>query len=539
MAALPDYVLRAIVCGPTPKPRNFRQITDPNKLTRAEKVILFAERHLRIPDGEHVGQPIRLDVFQETWLRAVLDNPKGTRTAILSIARRNGKSFLLAVLILAVLCGPLAEPNITCASAANSRDQASLVFKMMHQMILQSPDVANVLHVTPSTKEIKGLALNTTYYAMSAEAKTGHGRSLKYIVLDESGQIKGPSTEYTEMLRTSQGSYSDALFATISTQAASDADFLSILIDDAVRSQDPHTVCHLYTSPKELDLLDAEGMRMANPGLGVFRSKSDLANQLEQAKRLPAMAAGAENLLLNRRVAQEHLFLSPQVWRKNSSPPDLEVFRNNPVSIGLDLSARNDLTAAVIAAMDPVTRNVHLLPFVFCPTHGVEERSRRDRAPYSAWITQGQLIPVGGESMDYAQIIDSLKTRLDDLGIALSTVEFDRWRIEDFKRVAEEEGFGSLAVWNSIGQGFKEFSPRAEAFLSLMLEGRICHGNHPLLNMAAANAVAVINDVGDVKLSKAKATQRIDPLIAAIMATYAVSDGRAETLGNDLSWWIA
>jgi phage terminase large subunit-like protein len=519
--------------------RKFRHITDPKKLTRAEKVILFAERHLRIPDGQHVGKPIKLDVFQEAWLRSVLDNPKGTRTAILSIARRNGKSFLLAVLILAVLCGPLAEPNITCASAANSRDQASLVFKMMHQMIQQSPDVADVLYVTPSTKEIRGLAMNTTYYAMSAEAKTGHGRSLKYIVLDESGQIKGPSSEYTEMLRTSQGSYSDALFATISTQAASDADFLSILIDDAVRSQDPHTVCHLYTSPKDLDLLDPDGMLFSNPGLGIFRSQSDLFNQLEQAKRLPALAAGAENLLLNRRVAQEHLFLSPQVWRKNNAPPDLEVFRNNPVALGLDLSARNDLTAAVAAAMDPTDGTVHLLPFVFCPTHGVEERGRRDRAPYSAWISQGHLIPVGGESMDYAQIISSLKTRLDDLDIAVSTIEFDRWRIEDFKRIAEEEGFGSMAEWHSIGQGFKEFSPRAEAFLSLMLEGRVRHGNHPLLNMAASNAIAVINDVGDVKLSKAKATQRIDPLIAAIMATYAVSDGQAATLGNDLGWWIA
>jgi phage terminase large subunit-like protein len=536
MTQLPEHVKAAILCGPVPKMRQFRNLPV-DKLTRAEKVILFAERHLRIPDGEHVGQPIKLDAFQEAWLRAVLDNPNGTRLAILSIARRNGKSFLLAVLILAVLVGPLAEPNITCASAANSRDQASLVFRMMHQMIQQSPDIAAVTHVTPSSKEIRGLPLNTTYYAMSAEAKTGHGRSLKYIVLDESGQIRGPSSEYTEMLRTSQGSYSDSLFATISTQAPSDADYLSIMIDDATRSQDIHTVCHLYTSPKELDLLDPKGMIASNPGLGVFRSKSDLVNQLTQAKRLPAMQAGSENLLLNRRVAQEHLFLSPQVWKLNRAAPDLEVFRNNPVSVGVDLSARNDLTAAVAAAVDSETGHVHLLPFVFCPTQGIEERSRRDRAPYAAWVNTGEMHTCGGASMDYQQISEKLRDLFSDLGIEPATIEFDRWRIDDFKRACQETGFAQSAIWNSVGQGYKEQGPRCDTFLSLCLEGKIHHGNHPLLNMAASNAIATMDPAGATKLDKSLATQRIDPLVAAVAAVYPVSEG-ANGLGSDLGWWV-
>lgn len=536
--ALPEHVTRAIVSGPTPKLRKFRHLPV-EKLSRAEKVILFAETHLRIPDGQHAGQPLKLDVFQEAWLRAVLDNPNGTRTAILSIARRNGKTFLLAVLILAILCGPLAELNITCASAANSRDQASLLFRMMHQMILQSPDISDVLHVTPSSKEIRGLVLNTTYYAMSAEAKTGHGRSLKYIVLDESGQIRGPSTEYTEMLRTSQGSYSDSLFATISTQSPSDADYLSIMIDDAIRSQDKHTVCHLYTSPPDFELTDPRGMLYANPGLDVFRSKSDLENQLNQAKRLPAMQAGTENLLLNRRVAQEQLFMSPAVWRKNNTAPDLEVFRYQQTAVGLDLSARNDLTAAVAAALNPEDNSVHLLPFVFCPTHGIEERSRRDRAPYATWVKQGQLVPIGGESMDYEQIIQALVERFDYYGIEPTTIEFDRWRIDDFKKQADKQGFAQMAAWNPVGQGFKDYGPRCEAFTSLMLEGRVRHGGHPLLNMAAQNAIAVMDPAGSVKLDKSKATQRIDPLVAAIMAAYAVTEGKAATLGSDLSWMVA
>jgi phage terminase large subunit-like protein len=408
---------------------------------------------------------------------------------------------------------------------------------MMHQMIMQSPDIAAVTHVTPSSKEIRGLPLNTAYYAMSAEAKTGHGRSLKYIVLDESGQIRGPSNDYVEMLRTSQGSYSDSLFATISTQAPSDADYLSILIDDAARSQNANTVCHLYTSPKELDYTDPKGMLMANPGLGVFRSKSDLVTQLEQAKRLPATAAGNENLLLNRRVAQEQLFLSPQVWKLCRAEPDLEVFRNNPVSVGIDLSARNDLTAAVAAARDSETGHVHLLPFVFCPTHGIEDRSRRDRAPYDAWVKNGQMYTCGGSSMDYVQISEKLHMLFSERGIEPNTVEFDRWRIDDFKRACQETGFAQLATWNPVGQGFKDMGLRCEAFLSLCLEGSLHHGNHPLLNMAASNAIAVVDPAGSMKIDKSLSTQRIDPLVAAIMSVYPIGEGN-KALG-DVTWWVA
>jgi phage terminase large subunit-like protein len=405
--ALPKHIAQAIKSGPIPVTRDFRKLSIKN-LTKAEKVILFAERHLRVPDGLKAGEPIHVELFQEIWLRAVLDNPHGTRDAVMSIARRNGKTFLVSLIVLAALVGPLAEDNIVVASAANSRDQAALIFKMMDQMIKKAPTIQPLVHVIPSAKEIRGLSKGTTYYAMSAETKTGHGRSLKYIILDESGQINGPTSEYVEMLRTSQGSYENPLFATISTQAAADGDYLSIMIDDAERSNDPHTVCHVYSSPKELPLLSEEGMLASNPGLDVFRSRADLISQLEKAERLPTLQAGAENLLLNRRVAQEALFLSPAVWRRNSAMPDLEVFQKNTVAVGLDLSGRNDLTAAVLAAADD-KGDVHLRPYTFTPSRGIRERAQRDRTPYELWVDQGFLVPIGGESIDYNQVAEYLR----------------------------------------------------------------------------------------------------------------------------------
>jgi phage terminase large subunit-like protein len=522
---LPGYIANAIACGPTPPMRDWRTIYDEGgELTQAETVMAFAEEYLRIPDGIKVGQPLHLELFQEVFIYAIFDNEVLTTEAILSVARRNGKSFIIAIIILAYLVGPLAVPFATVASAANSRDQAALIFRMMVNMINQSPELQALTKIVPSAKHITGLTQGTEYYAMSAEAKTGHGQSLLVVVLDESGQIRGPTNDYVEMLQTSQGSYENPLFITISTQAPSDADYLSVLIDDSIRDQTPSTVTHLYCAPPEADVLDEEYWKYANPGLDIFRARGDLSKKLHAASRLPAKEAGARNLLLNQRVSLDSLWLAPRVWKSCSEAPDLDVFRNNPVSIGIDLSQRNDLTAAVLAASDE-NNIIHLLPFVFCPTQGIVERAKRDRAPYDSWVRDGFMFPIGSATIDYEHFAVHMRDALDDLDIEVATIEFDRWRIKEFQSACERVGFASFAEWNEIGQGYKDFSPRCEAFQSLLLDGRIRHGGHPLLNMAAANSIAVRDPAGSIKLDKNKSTQRIDPLVAAVMAAFPVSEG--------------
>ena len=507
-------------------------------MTRGEKVIAFIQGFCRVPEGASVGKPLKLAEFQKRFICDIYDNEAGTRRAYLSIARKNGKSGLIAGILLAHICGPEAKQNSQIVSGAMSRDQAALVYTLAEKMIMQSPDLRDRCRTIPSKKTIFGLARNVEYKALSADASTAHGLSPVLAILDEVGQIKGPTSDFIDAITTSQGAHDAPLLVAISTSAPSDADMFSIWCDDAIRSGDAQIVCHVYKADENCELLDREQWRKANPAMGIFRSEDDLKTQLEQAQRLPALEAAARNLLLNQRVAQESLFMAPDVWRRNAGQPDLEVFRSSTVAIGLDLSARNDLTAAVLAARseDGV---VHLLPYVFCPTRGIEERGRRDRVPYEAWVKQGQLVPLGGESMDYRQIVEWLRDRLGDDGIEPGAVCFDRWRIKDFKTVCDELGFAQMAAWKEVGQGFRDFAPRCDAFMSLALEGKLRHGGHPLLNMAAANAVAVVDAAGSTKLDKSKATQRIDPLVAALMATYEVSEGQGASLGADLSWWVA
>ena len=507
-------------------------------MTKGEKVIAFIEAYCKTPEGAKVGTPLKLANFQKKFIKEIYDNPHGTRRAILGIARKNGKSALIAALMLAHICGPQAQLNTQIVSGAQSRDQASLVFNLAAKMINLSPELIKVTRIVPSQKKIIGLARNVEYRALAADGTTAHGLSPVLAILDETGQVIGSSSPFLEAIMTSQGAYENALQIFISTQAPSDADFFSIMIDDAIRTGDKKTVCHLYAADEDCELLDKKQWEKANPALGLFRSEQDLAEQLKQAQRLPSMEASSRNLLLNQRVALESLWLAPTVWKKCSGLPNMDVFRNNPCAIGLDLSARNDLTAAVLAAVDD-EGVVHLFPFVFTPLTGIEERGQQARAPYAQWAKDGKLIPVTGNTIDYEYVATYMRDQLDDLGISIATLCFDRWRIDLFRKACEESSALLGARWSPVGQGFKDFSPRLESFEAKLLEGKVRHGSHPLLNMSAANAIAVQDAAGSKKIDKSKSTQRIDPLVAAVMALHEVTEGEKLGLPDDLGFLIA
>jgi len=438
---------------------------------------------------------------------------------------------LMAAIILAFVCGPMRVQNAQIVSGAMSRDQAALVFDLMAKMIMLSPALSDAIRVIPSKKELIGLSHNVNYKALSADGKKNVGRSPLFALLDETGQVKGARNEFVESITTAQGAHESPLMMVISTQAPSDADLLSLWIDDAVLSQDKHTVAHVYAAKAnengDVDLLDKAQWRRSNPAMGAFRSEKDLAKQLTKAARMPASAPGSMNLLLNMRTALEALFIPATVFKANRAMPDWAAFHGRKVAMGLDLSARHDLTAAVIACKDD-DGFVHVIPYVFCPTHGIEDRANRDRAPYDVWVREGKMIGLGGASMDYEQIFRYLHEEMIEQDIYIDMVCFDRWRIDVAKKACEDIGAFQESDWASVGQGFRDQSPSLENLMTLLLEGKIRHGGHPLLNMAASNAIAVTDPTGAVKVDKSRSTQRIDPLIAMHQAVFAVTEGDLE-----------
>jgi phage terminase large subunit-like protein len=132
-------------------------------MTRGDKVIAFIEKYCRVPSGKLVGKPIKLDRFQKRFIKKVYDNKVRTRLAILSMARKNGKTALIAALCLAHIVGPEARLNSQLVSGAMSRDQAALVFDLMVKMINFSAELQAVSRIVPSGKRIYGLRKNVEF----------------------------------------------------------------------------------------------------------------------------------------------------------------------------------------------------------------------------------------------------------------------------------------------------------------------------------------------------------------------------------------
>lgn len=481
-------------------------------MTRGEKVIAFIERFCLVPEGALVGKPMVLDPFQKRFILAVYDNPATTRRAILSMARKNGKTGLIAGILLAHLVGPEARQNSQIVAGAMSRDQAGLVFALACKMIQLSERLSGLVKITPSGKRLHGLPMNVEFRALAADGKTSHGLSPVLVIGDEWGQVKGPQSDFIDALLTAQGAHENPLQLVISTQAASDADWLSLEIDAALTGNDPTLVCHLYTAPADCDLLDEDAWKAANPALGTFRSRTDLEQQLREAVNMPSKSNTVRNLLLNQRVSTSSPFISADVWKANGGQcADLRTV-DVPLFGGLDLSARTDLTAFVLVGL--VDGAWQVWPHFWTPAEGLQERAKRDRAPYDLWVQQGLMTAVPGAVIDYEWLAKDIQRICD--GLNIQSIAYDRWRINLLQKELDEIGCDLPLVEH--GQGYKDMSVSIEAAEEALLNHQLAHGMHPVLTMCMANATTVKDPTNARKLDKQKSTGRIDGAVALVMA---------------------
>src|SRR5262249_54897602 len=161
-----------------------------------------------------------------------------TRRAILSFGRKNGKTSLAACLLLCHLVGPEHVLNSQLYSAAQSREQAAIIYALAAKIVRMSPALVDVVTIRDTAKELLCEEFGTKYRALSAEASTAYGLSPVFIVHDELGRVQGPQSELYEALETATAAHDAPLSIIISTQAPNDSDLLSILIDDAIAGGD-------------------------------------------------------------------------------------------------------------------------------------------------------------------------------------------------------------------------------------------------------------------------------------------------------------
>lgn len=499
------------------------------RVTRGERNCRWIEAHCVVPEGRDVGKPVKLRKWQREDIKRIYDNPAGTRRAIISFGRKNGKTALAAFLLLLHLCGPEARPNSQLFSAAQSRDQAALLFNLAAKTVRLSPTLKPYVTIRDTIKQLACKEIGTLYRALSAEASTAYGLSPVFVVHDELGQVKGPRSELYEALETATAAQDNPLSIIISTQAATDADLLSVLIDDAAGGHDKRVVLSLYTADTEADPFSVNTIRQANPAFGDFQNATEVKAMAEDARRMPAREAEYRNLVLNQRVELNNPFMSKGIWQACTGAIASN-FSDYPIYAGLDLSETTDLTALVQLAV--VDGAWHVKPTFWLPEIGLRERARQDRVPYDVWHQQGYLLASPGKSVEYEYVARQLRDLFDQCDVR--KLAFDRWNFKHLRPWLLRVGFSEEEIeerFVEFGQGFQSMSPALREVEGAALNGKLRHNGHPVLTMCAANAVVQSDPAGNRKLTKAKSRGRIDGMIALAMACAMAATDEVEDAG--------
>jgi phage terminase large subunit-like protein len=341
------------------------------------------------------------------------------------------------------------------------------------------------------------------------------GLNPSFIIHDELGLVRGAASPLYEALESACGAQDAPLSLVVGTQAATDGDLMSILIDAAKIGDDPATVLVLYTAPTELDPFSEEAIRLANPGYGTILNAREVLAQAADARRMPSRESSFRNLVLNQRVETSAPFVSPAVWKAcGGQPVD---FRGKACFAGLDLSSVNDLTALVLAHRDE-GGVWHLQPFFWLPSEGLAEKARADHTRYVEWRDMDLLETTPGASVSYEFVAGRVREIFDEYEVTKAA--FDPWGFTHFRPELVRVGFSEHMIEQTFveyRQGTVTMTPALRATEGLLLDGKIRHGNHPVLSSCFANAV-VEGDDSARRLSKKRSSGRIDGAIATVMA---------------------
>ena len=486
----------------------------------ADRAVQFFERCLTHVKGELAGQPLKLDPWEKEriirplfgWKRK--DGTRRYRKLYVEIPRKNGKSTLCAGIALYLLHADR-EPGAEVYSAAADREQAAIVFDVAKQMVLQSEPLRQRSEVYRRSMVV--LESASSYRVLSADAFTKHGLNASGIVVDEVHAQR--NRELIDVLTTSVGSRRQPLEAYITTAGYDRKSIGFELHDYAIKVrdgiiEDPAFLPVIFAADENDDWTDERVWAKCNPGLGHSLKLDYLRGECAKAKSIAAYENTFKRLHLNIWTEQESRWIQLETWDAcNAAVPDLDELRGRRCWIGVDLSSTTDITAVVALVEDRDDPDMFdVVPFFFVPEERIGERARRDRVPYDLWRDQGHLIATEGNVVDY----DAVRAKVNELGEILQIIEIpiDRWNSTGLQTDLGGDGFTVVP----FGQGFASMSSPTKELERMLLDRKLRHGGHPVLRWMASNVAVMQDPAGNLKPAKNKSTERIDGIVALIMA---------------------
>lgn len=496
----------------------------------------FFRRVLVHGKGEWAGKPFNPLPYQEQMIRGIFDplTPEGLRrirNALLFWPRKQGKSATCAGLSLYMLYND--EIGGQVVVAANSRDQAALLFSTAADMVEASPILAARSVVSRAQKKITDKVSRSTFRAIAAESGTAHGLDLTCWIYDE--LHAAPNRELFDVLSTATGARRQPLGITISTAGFDKLSVLGELYTHAKRclenpSIDPAFHVSIFEA-EDADPWDSETTwRKANPALGVFRSLEEMQILAARAKQIPSLVDAFKRLYLNQWTAAERTWLDMTAWDACSdSIPDSEL-EGCPACGGLDLSSTTDLTAFVL--LFDYNGRLYVRHWAWIPAEGLREREARDRVPYGRWAAEGRITLTPGAAVDYDFVVHKVIEVAQRYNVRM--VNFDRWGAAQVVQQLQNAG---IEV-SQMGQGFNSMNAPCKELERAVISGRLAHGGCPMLRWEASCCSIASDPAGNIKICKPnrmKYAKRVDSVVALVMAL----DGIMRTSGADITEFLA
>ncbi len=502
------------------KPTKFKLKTSVYDKASADYAVNFIEC-LTHTKGKWAGKKFELLDWQETIIRDLFGviKPDGYRqfnTAYIEIPKKMGKSELAAAVALLLCCGD-GEERAEVYGCAADRGQATIVFDVAADMVRMCPALNRRVKILTSQKRIIYLPTNSFYQVLSAEAYSKHGFNIHGVVFDE--LHTQPNRKLFDVMTKGSGDARTQPLYFLITTAGTDTN--SICYETHMKAKDilhgrkidPTFYPVIYGANEDDDWTDEKVWKKANPSLGVTVSIDKVRVACNSAKQNPAEENAFRQLRLNQWVKQSVRWMPMDKWDKCSFNVDEKALEGRVCYGGLDLSSTTDLTSFVLVfPPEDEYDKYSIIPFFWIPEDTLDMRVRKDHVPYDLWEKQGYIKTTEGNVVHYGFIekfIEELGERFN-----IKEIAFDRWGA--VQMVQNLEGMGFTVV--PFGQGFKDMSPPTKELMKLTLEKKIAHGGHPVLRWNMDNIFIRRDPAGNIKADKEKSTEKIDGVIATIMA---------------------
>lgn len=496
--------------------------------TKLAEIICDTIESFKLVSGSYVGKPFLLSKWQRKFIYAIFtkfreeDKTRVVAEAVLSIARKNGKTEFIAAIVLCFTLIPyLQQQEAQIIIASGTREQAGIMFNVIKKFIEYDSDLSHQFKIVESKKYIKHIATGMEIRAIAADGNTAMGLNCYLAICDEFGNWPKEKGGYLfEALATSVGAQKEPLIISLSTQSPDHSHPFSKKVDHAQKVEsgeiiDEEFVGHIYTIPEDMDVTNPENWHLSNPSmLDIPTLKISIERALKKSKYMPTAMATFRQLIANQRYSSESVFMSRDAWFACKTDYDISELHGCKAYGGLDLSGgRNDLCSLqlIVVGHDDTLYNVS---YFWAANEGLYERAERDGAPYGEWKKLGYLNTTPTVTTDWNYMTRAL------LDIAqlfdLEMIYYDRWKFYEIERELDE--LGEYLPVTPYGQGFKDMSPAVNTLENYIYERKFWHDGNPLLTWNIANSVIVIDPAGLKKLDKRKSHGRIDGCVALAMA---------------------